>query len=161
MSITLNTGITDLSTAYTDKHYELGTKYIDDDGGIYVWGKYVDASVTVQADRVCVPVLSSTNSVLFTADITDTDADMQSAVGYAPAKMSNGKMGWFKTGGFHKVKQCSAVSYAKGTMFRTVGTDQTVSSCSTFVLAAGITLEKFGTSATTYRKVHLFSTRRP
>ena len=162
MSITLNTGITDLSTAYTDAHFALGTKYIDDDGGIYTWAKYVEPAITAGKDRVCVPVISSTNSELFTADITDSDADILKWVGYPPAVMSNGKMGWFKTGGYHKVKECSTTTgIAKGGMFRVVGTDMTVSPCSTFVLAAGIALENFSTSATSYKRVKLLSLGRP
>jgi len=162
MSTVLNLGATDLSTAYDTNLFKPGTQYVDDFGGIYTWGVYVDATVTAAANVVCVPVISSTNRAVFTGDITDTDADIQKQVGYSPARMESGKRGWFKTGGFHKVKECSTTTgIAKGTMFRTVGTDKTVSACTTFVLAAGIALENFSTSATSLKWVQLFSLGRP
>jgi len=162
MSITLNTGITDLSTAYSKDYFDKGTQYVDENGGIYTWAIFVDASDTIAANKVCVPVISSTNRAVFAADITDTDADIQHQVGYAPARMTSGNRGWFKTGGYHKVKECSTTTgIAKGSMFRTVATDRTISACSTFALAAGIALEAFSTSATSLKWVQLFSTGRP
>jgi len=162
MSITLNLGATDLSTAYSKDYFKPGTKYVDEYGGIHTWGVFVDASDTAAAGVVCVPVISSTNRAVFCADITDTDADIQKQVGYAPARMTSGKRGWFGTGGYLKVKECSTTrAIAKGTMFRTVATDKTISACTTFSIAAGIALEAFSTSATSYKWVQLFSLGRP
>ena len=164
MSITLNLGATDLSTAYTKDYFKPGTQYFNDAGGKFVWGVYSDgtANTTAAGGKICVPILSSTNSAIFTSDITDTDAQFQTEVGYAPARMANKTRGWFGVGGRLKVKECSTTTgLAKGTLFRTVATDSTISSCTTRAISAGITLEAFTVSATSFKYVQLFSSGRP
>ena len=161
MSITLNLGATDLTTAYSKDYYKPGTTYFDDKGGQYVWGVYVEATVSAAINKVCVPVLSSTNSAMFSADEDDADLQFKDHVGYSPARMTSGKRGWFKCGGRHLVKECStsAAELPKGTMFRVPTTDMVIESCETRSLSAGITLEAFSTSATSLKSVWLYNFR--
>ena len=98
---------------------------------------------------------------MFSGDVTDTDADIQHQVGFSPARMTNGKRGWFKTGGFHKIKECSTTTaIGKGQMFRVIA-DKTLEASTTFASAAGIALEAFTTSSTSLKWVQLFSLGRP
>ena len=164
MSTVENLANTDLTTAYSKDYFKPGDTYRDaDSGGQYVWGVYWHGtgSVTTTGNSVCVPVLSSTNAAIFTADVTDTDLQFQDHVGYSPAQMANKKRGWFKVGGKHIVKECSTTiaGLVKGTMFRVVATDKTIAPCTTRAISAGITLEAFGASAATTSAVWLFNFR--
>jgi len=162
MATVKNLALTDLTTAYAKDYFKPGTTYQDPEtGGLYVWGVYYhgSGSVTTTGNSVCVPIVSSTNSAIFTADVTDTDAQISMNVVYSPAQMANKKRGWFKCKGRHKVKECSTTTgLGKGDLFRISGTDKTIRECvaTSQELAAGVTNEAFSTSASSLKSVTLF-----
>lgn len=159
-----NLASTDLTTAYSKDYFDPGTTYIDKDtGGMFVWGAYSDGAGNVTAGplSVCIPLVSSTNSAIFSADqdTTGYDASHNIHCVYAPARMADGKRGWFRCKGRHKVREASTTTgLAKGTLFRPSGTDATIRACAATSqqLASGITCEAFSVSATSLKEVILF-----